>query len=180
MLKISLVYGILAGALIIGSAILSLNLASGSTHIASLVWLGYLVMVIGLSAIFIGVKRYRDQQGGGVIRFWQALRVGLGIAAVAGIIYVAVWEVNLAVTDHRFIGDYVASLIEAKKEAGASAADLEAAIVEGESMKVRYRNPFYRIPITFIEIFPVGVIISLISAAILRNSRILPAVRPSG
>jgi hypothetical protein len=29
--------------------------------------------------------------------------------------------------------------------------------------------------ITFIEIFPVGVLISLISAAVLRNSRVLPA-----
>jgi hypothetical protein len=38
-----------------------------------------------------------------------------------------------------------------------------------------YSNPLYRLPITFVEMFPVGVLISLISAAVLRNSRVLPA-----
>ncbi len=180
MLRISLVYGILAGAMIIGSAILSLNLTPGNTHMAALEWLGYLVMVIGLSAIFIGVKRYRDQQGGGVIRFWTAMTVGLGISVVAALIYVAAWEVNLSLTDHRFYADYTASQIAAKQESGATAEQMEAAIAEGEVMQARYANPFYRIPITFLEIFPVGLIISLISAAILRNSRILPAVRAAG
>ena len=39
----------------------------------------------------------------------------------------------------------------------------------------QYRNPLFRLPMTFIEIFPVGVIVSLATAALLRNSRFLPA-----
>jgi hypothetical protein len=39
----------------------------------------------------------------------------------------------------------------------------------------QYSNPFFRMPITFIEIFPVGILVSLISALLLRNSRFLPA-----
>ncbi len=31
---------------------------------------------------------------------------------------------------------------------------------------------------TFLEIFPVGLLISLISALVLRNTRIMPAVQP--
>ena len=42
-----------------------------------------------------------------------------------------------------------------------------------------YANPLYRLPITFVEIFPIGVLISLISAVLLRNSRFLPARRSS-
>jgi hypothetical protein len=38
-----------------------------------------------------------------------------------------------------------------------------------------YANPVFRLPITFVEMFPIGVLISLISAAVLRNSRFLPA-----
>jgi hypothetical protein len=39
----------------------------------------------------------------------------------------------------------------------------------------QYANPLFRLPVTFIEIFPVGLVVSLISAALLRNSRFLPA-----
>jgi hypothetical protein len=44
-------------------------------------------------------------------------------------------------------------------------------------MATMYRNPLYRIPITFVEIFPVGLIVALVSAALLRNPRLLPAAR---
>ena len=42
-------------------------------------------------------------------------------------------------------------------------------------MKLYMENPLVRVPITFIEMFPVGVIISLLSALLLRNSRFMPA-----
>ena len=38
-----------------------------------------------------------------------------------------------------------------------------------------YANPIFRIPMTFTEIFPVGVLVSLVSALLLRNSRVFPA-----
>jgi hypothetical protein len=43
-----------------------------------------------------------------------------------------------------------------------------------EAFKVQYANPMYRLPMTFVEIFPVGVLVSLVSAGLLRNSRFLP------
>jgi len=46
-----------------------------------------------------------------------------------------------------------------------------------ERFKTMYANPAYRLPMTFVEIFPVGVLVSLMSAAVLRNSRVLPARR---
>ena len=44
-----------------------------------------------------------------------------------------------------------------------------------EAFRRQYANPLYRLPMTLSEIFPVGVVVSLVSAAVLRNSRILPA-----
>ncbi|MFK7885932.1 MAG: DUF4199 domain-containing protein [Gammaproteobacteria bacterium] len=175
MSRIIWTYGIISGAVVIGIAILTANMASGSTHIAGLEWLGYLVMLLALSLIFVGIKRYRDQQGGGVISFWHALRVGLGISAVAGVIYVAAWEVNLAATDYRFIDDYNRSVLEQKRESGATPAQMAEATAAAEKMKDQYGNPAFRLPMTFMEIFPVGLIISLISAAALRRAEVLPA-----
>jgi hypothetical protein len=57
----------------------------------------------------------------------------------------------------------------------AGRSNLEKVIAETQQFARRYANPFFRMPITFLEMFPVGVIISLISAAVLRNSRVLPA-----
>jgi hypothetical protein len=48
--------------------------------------------LIAISGIFLAVMRHRDHNLGGVIRFWQALVIGLGISLVAGIFYVAAWR----------------------------------------------------------------------------------------
>jgi len=176
MKKIILVYGVVSGAIVIASAILSINMISVSKHMAGLEWLGYLIMLIALSVIFIGIKRYRDNESGGVIRFWKGMQVGLGISAVAAVIYVVVWEANLAATDYRFIDDYNASLIEKVREApDATPEKIEKAIADAAVMKEQYHNPLFRLPMTFLEIFPVGLLISLISAAILRKPGVLPA-----
>lgn len=50
MQRIVLVYGIIAGLVIIGSAVLSLEAGIAST------WLGFLIMFIAFSTIFLAVK----------------------------------------------------------------------------------------------------------------------------
>lgn len=142
-------------------------------------WLGYLVMIIALSMIFIGIKRYRDQELGGVIRFGTAALLGLGITAVASVVYVVAWELNLVMTDYAFIHDYTASIIASEEAAGVAGAELEQVVAEMESLKQQYASPLYRVPMTFLEIFPVGLVITLLSALLLRNPRIAPATAPT-
>ncbi len=175
MTRIIFTFGILSGVIVITNAIIGISLADESTSMNFLEWMGYLFMLVALSVIFIGIKRYRDQELGGVITFGTALLVGLGIAAVAGVIYVAVWEVYLAQTDYRFIDDYITSVLAAKEAAGIPAVEMQKAIEDMETMRVQYGNPLFRLPMTFIEIFPVGFLISLISAALLRKSEFMPA-----
>ncbi|MEX2122826.1 MAG: DUF4199 domain-containing protein [Woeseia sp.] len=93
-------YGIISGLVVIGTAVLALALSGGEETLHAQEWLGYLIMLIALSMIFVGIRRYRDRQLGGVIRFGTAMLLGLGIAAVAGVVYVAVWEIYLAMTDY--------------------------------------------------------------------------------
>lgn len=176
MQKIIFTYGIIAGSIIIGSIVISLGLETfDSKDMSALEWLGYLFMILALSMIFVGIKRYRDQELGGVIKFGTAMLLGLGITGVASVIYVVVWEVNLALTDYAFIHEYTDSIISARKDAGASAEELETVQAEMDTMIANYGNPLYRLPMTFMEIFPVGLLISLISAGVLRNEKVLPA-----
>lgn len=174
MTRIALIYGALSGAIIMAVTIAMIVLAGDNAdHSSPLV--GYLIMIVALTMIFIGVKRYRDRDLGGVIKFWPAFGLGLGIAVVAGIVYVAVWEAYLYATHYDFINQYASSVIEAKREAGASGAELDKLTADMDSLIKNYANPLFRLPMTFLEIFPVGLIIAIISAALLRNPKLLPA-----
>jgi hypothetical protein len=163
-------YGTIAGLIvIIPMAWMILVLDKGS------MLYGYLTMIVGLTAVFLGVKHYRDKALGGVIRFGPALLVGLGISAVASLVYMIGWEVSLALSDSNFAETYAKSMVEAARAKGASPAELQKAIADADAFAKSYANPLFRMPMTFVEMFPVGVLVSLISAALLRNSRFLPA-----
>ncbi|MBV8977824.1 MAG: DUF4199 domain-containing protein [Alphaproteobacteria bacterium] len=173
-LRYILVYGLLSGLIIIAAIMATLLFPPKPSHS---LWLGYLIMLVALSLIFVGVKRYRDKEMGGAMRFLPALGMGLAIAVVAGIAYVAVWEVYLAATHYRFMDDYTAGLLATYKAQGLSGAALAEKIASLDNMRAAYRNPLTRMGMTFIEIFPVGVLVALISAALLRNPRFLAVQR---
>lgn len=170
--KTAIVYGGIAGAITIGVMCAGFFLDTSGSHSLGF---GYLVMVIALTLIFLGVKSYRDREGGGVIKFGPALLLGVMIAAVAGVIYAIGWEGYLAATGNTFIQDYADSVIAAKKAAGVTGEALATEIAKMDEMVRNYANPLFRIPMTFMEIFPVGLVIALLSAAILRNSKAFPA-----
>lgn len=174
MTQIILIFGTIAGLIVaVPMCLMVANAEPGSA--ATSHFTGYLIMLLALSLVFVGVKRLRDRELGGVIRFGPALLAGLGISAVAGVIYVIGWEITLAVTDFAFIDSYSSAAIEAARAKGASAAEVQALAAKMDEFREQYANPFFRLPVTFIEIFPVGLVVSLISAALLRNSRFLPA-----
>lgn len=172
-----LIYGVIAGAISISVLIAGLAY-DFSGHTGSM-WFGYLVMLIALSLVFAGIKRFRDVECGGVIRFGRAFGLGAAIAAVAGLIYVAGWEMYLAATGWDFMGDYSRSILDKMRADGASAAAIAAKSAEMQTMAEGYKNPLIRMPMTFAEIFPVGLLMALIAAALLRNPAILPARRPA-
>jgi hypothetical protein len=171
-----LIYGVISGAIAI-SAITASIVVDSLNHLES-EWFGYLVMLAALSLIFVGVKRYRDVECGGAIGFGRALLVGLGIAVVAGLVYVIGWEGYLATTDGNFLVDYSASIIADMRNSGASEAEIAATQAEMARYIDWYSNPLLRMLLTFGEIIPVGVLVALVSALVLRNPRILPARSP--
>ncbi len=175
-MKYALTYGLLSGLVIIATMLSGIVLG-GQDSLFSSMWFGYLVMLVALTFIFVGVKRYRDIDHGGVIKFVPAFVLGLAIAAVGGLAYIIVWEAYLALTDYRYMDDYVAGILRAREAAGASAAAIAREAASLESMRVSYRNPLLRVPMTFLEIFPVGLLVALFSALLLRNPKLLPATR---
>jgi Protein of unknown function (DUF4199) len=174
MLRTILKYGVIAG-LIVGACELGTFVAfAGLPPLKYGMLLGYTTMLIALSAVFVGIKRHRDMDRGGVIGFWPALGVGLGISFIAGVFYVLAWEAVQAMTHLDFAEAYAQAVIAQQKAHGASAEALAKLSAEMATFKVQYADPLFRLPMTFAEIFPVGILVSLVSAGLLRNSRFLP------
>ena len=176
MKKIILIYGAITGTVIILSMTLGIYAAKyGADSFFASETLGYSIMIIGFSMIFVATKKYRDEELGGIIKFGTALQIGLGISLIAGICYVTIWEINLYLTDYAFMTEYTTSIIEKTRNSGVSAEELQKTITRMDELVKQYNNPLFRLPMTFIEIFPVGLLVSLISAVLFRNPKFLPS-----
>lgn len=175
MIRTILIYGLISGLVSITGILISMFAGgSGGGHHSS-VWLGYLIMLVALSSIFIAIKQHRDQALGGVIKFLPAFGLGLGITVLASLAYVLVWEAYTAISGYNFVADYTAGILEQKRAAGVTGAEYAKVVAEMDEMARNYGNPLFRLPMIFSEIFPVGFLVSLVSAALLRFPNILPA-----
>ena len=178
MLRIILIYGVIGGLIVAIPMLVSMLTTPAGAIPENAAVYGYLSMLLAFTMVFVGIKQYRDKALGGVIGFVPALGVGLGISAVASLFWVVGWEITLA-TGFDFGSAYTDSTVAAAQARGAPAAELERIRAETAEFLDMYANPLFRLPITFVEMFPIGVLISLLSAALLRNSRFLPARGPA-
>ena len=131
--------------------------------------IGYTSMVLSFLLVFFGIRSYRDNVGSGQVTFGKAFAVGLSITMISCIFYVVTWEIIYYNFLPNFMNEYAAIVIEKTKASGASEAVVQAKIQEMDKFKEMYKNPFFNAAMTFIEPFPVGLVITLISAAILRK-----------
>lgn len=171
--RIILVYGVIAGvtvALLMRVAMMLFPEGGTGGMVA-----GFSSMIIALTFVFIGTKRYRDVELGGVIRFGKALGLGIGIAAIATVFYVAAWELYLNFTNYTFMDEYTRVALKQAQEAGKSATEIATLAKEMDGFKALYANPISRMAVTAMEISPVAILMPIISAALLRNSRFMPA-----
>lgn len=177
MLRIILTCG-LAGAVVVGLALFlgMQNYEEGDSHTTGTIF-GYASILVALTGVFIGIKHYRDTHLGGVIKFLPAFLMGLAISAVASLGWVIGWEAALATTKIDFAGMMQEYQVSAARESGATEEEIAKVVADAEAFARMYANPLIRMGITFIEMFPVGIVVSLVSAGLLRNERFLPARR---
>ena len=176
MKKIVLIYGLIAGVIVGAMMMITMPLyESGTLKLENGEWLGYTTMVIALSMVFFGMKSYRDNHLGGSITFGNALKVGLLITLIAALIYAFSWEITRLNMKGDFMTLYGEKQIEKMKIEGATEAALIEAKEKMDDFGLMYKNPFIRFGITLMEIAPVGILISLLSAGLLRKKNFLPA-----
>ncbi len=138
--------------------------------------LGYTILVLSFLLVYFGIRSYRDNDAGGQITFAKAFGVGISITLISCICYVVTWEVIYFNFMHDFMDKYGAYMIAKAKASGASAAAIQEQIEQIKKSKEMYENPLFNAAMTFIEPFPVGLVITLISAAVLRKK---PQAQPA-
>lgn len=171
-----LTYGLIAGVIIGGMLLITVPLYnSGTLKFDNGELLGYSTMTIAFALIFFGVKSYRDKELNGVISFGKAVKVGLLITLVAAVIYALCWQVAYSQYGDAFTQKMVDHNLAEMKADGASEAEIAKARADWNDFAEMYKNPVIRFCITLLEPSPVGVILTLISAALLRRKNFLPA-----
>jgi hypothetical protein len=168
MKKIILTFGLISG--LIMSVLMggSLLLASkiGSNH--SLV-LGYTIMVASFLLIYFGIRSYRDNTLAGQISFGRAFACGILIALISSVCYVIMWEILYFNFIPHFMDGYFAAQIHKVQSAGLDAATTAARVAAIQHSQQLYQNPLVNMAYTFMEPLPVGLLITLISAVLLRR-----------
>ncbi len=172
MKKTVLVCGLIAG-LISTSMFIGLMMLGKASHenMENGMIYGFSLMILAFSLIFVGTKITRDKHNGGVISFWKAFRVGLYISLIASSIYVLVWLFDLYTFNPDFAEKYAAQTIEKLKSSGASAETIAKETASMDSFKEMYKNPIFVILLTYVEILPIGILVTLISSFILKRSK---------
>lgn len=140
---------------------------------------GYTSMVLAFLFIFFGVRSYRDAIGQGAIGFGRALAVGSLIAVVASVCYTATWEVIYYWIAPDFAARYEALEVNRVKTSGASQQEIDKRVDELKHFSELYKNPAVNIAYTLIEPLPVGLVIALVTAGVLRRRPADDAADPS-
>jgi hypothetical protein len=131
--------------------------------------IGYTSIVLSFLLVFFGIRSYRDNIGNGHITFLKAFTVGISITLISCICYVVTWEIIYYNFLPDFWDKYGAHLVEKLRASGASPAAVQAKLEEMTRFKELYKNPLLNAVLTFIEPFPIGFVITLISALALKR-----------
>ncbi|MEJ7558725.1 MAG: DUF4199 domain-containing protein [Pedobacter sp.] len=171
MKKNVLVYGLISGICVATFMSFSIAYCYSKNSFDGSMLLGYTAMLLSFSLIFVGVKNYRDKHHGGIISFGRAFLMSLYMALIASTLYVIGWMVAY----YNFFPDFIEKLA-AYQLSPAKVSQMTPAEVAGVRSQIETFKDWYATPIgvaltTYMEILPVGLIVSLVTALILKRKR---------
>ena len=157
-------YGILSGSIPI--TVMVLGILFGGEHMEGSLMLGWTLIVLSSAFIFLGIKKYRDNNNDGVISFGKAFQVGILITLIAALMYTLVWEIMFFTYMNDMMDGYFAAETEKLRTSGASQEEIESSIEMGRAYKT---NPLYNAAFTILEPTTVTVPMTLIASLVMKR-----------
>lgn len=182
MKKNILIYGLIAGIVVSALMLFTVNYIShceGNVDYDTSMLIGYASMLVSFSLVFVGIRNYRNNYNEGIISFGKAFKIGLLIVLIASTIYVIAWLIAYFFFIPDFIDKYSAHKLAELKAAGASQVEIDKETKEMADFARLYKNPLINAMLTYVEILPVGLIVTLISSLILKR-KTRPAMPAAG
>jgi len=171
MKKTVLIFGLISGGIMAAMMFATLPFTDSAWMQSHSMFFGYTTMVLSFMLVFFGIRSYRENLGGGTITFGRAFAVGILITLISSVLYVVAWEIlyfGVPSFGEKFMTMCVAHI----KNSGASPESIQTQLDQLKYLD----NPFINSIMTFAEPFPVGLIITLVSALILRKKPARQAV----
>lgn len=171
MRTIMLKYGFIAAAIMTAVIILPFAIRDPENLLENMGWgevVGYTTMIVAMSLIFFALKEHRERNLGGVMRFRTGLLTGLAVTLVAALLFGLATAGLYAWMGPERTDEFMHAYIRYSAGADASPQELAEAMASYEAQRNLWLNPFFQGFVMFGTIVPIGLVISLISAAVLR------------
>lgn len=172
MKKTIIIHGLIAGiivSVIMLSTVNYLSHCKGNVDYDTSMLIGYASMLLAFSLVFVGIRNYRNKFNGGIISFGKAFKVGIMIVLIASTLYVIAWLIDFYFFIPDFMEKYAANTLDKLKASGASQGEIDIQTKKMANMVSMLKNPLFNAMMTYAEILPVGLIVTLISSLILKR-----------
>ena len=163
-------YGLYSGAVAALLMVATGLYYSSNPHFKNGEYFGYAGILLSMLFVYFGVRSYREQVNGGVLSFGKGFQVGLLIAIISCVCYVLAWMVVYETIMPDFMDKYMEYSLAQMRQSGMAENEIEKHTAEMLQFKEMYKNPLVRFGMTFLEPFPVGLLVSVVSALALRKS----------
>lgn len=169
MKRIVWTFGLIAGGIMAAMMALTLPFIDHAGNYGEVI--GYTTMILAFLMVYFGIRSYRDNVLTGAIGFGRAFKVGILITLVASACYVGSWEVIYHTMMPDFMDKYAAETVEKVRKSGAPEVQVETQRREMAKLVENYKNPLVQVGMTFLEVFPVGLVVVLVSAGVLSRRK---------
>jgi len=176
MKKTVLIFGVISGVILAVTMLATIPFHDKIGGESTGLIIGYTTMVLAGLLVYFGIRSYRENVSGGKLTFGRGFVVGILISLLANCFYVGTWEMLYYKFMPDFAEKYAAQMVKHAKDSGASQQKIDETIRNAEEFQRNYNNPVYNVGMTFLEVFPVFLLITLISAGLLRRKTPTPAI----
>jgi hypothetical protein len=164
MKKIIWLFGIIIGILLTTNSMIMISKIYSDPDFKGNDVLGYTVLIIIFSVMYLGMRKYRNEHLEGKISFLNAFKTGAWICFIASTIYVVIGLLYY----YLFIPDFVDVFSEVVIR-NSPAEEVDAVTAQMANFKEMYKNPLFAILISYIEVLPLGMIVALVSAFVVKR-----------
>ncbi len=168
MKKIVLRYGLYATLLIVTVSAFNLLVLTKIAGQAGQEIAGYLTIFLSTLFVFLGIRQYRDVENGGVLGFWEGMKIGLLIVLIPSIFFGLFDLLYTEVINPGWMQEYYSQYMEKIKNT-LPPDQLADALKKAAAEKELFSNPLIQFLLMAATVFIIGIIVTIISAVSLKR-----------